>query len=80
MSSTLRLSLQSTLFKRSNCISKSQYLDFVDLVSTLTSSVRQNSTGARKITTHYTIYPREKDERWKGLICWIRKMIIFRLN
>ena len=47
---------------------KREYL-FVNVRNISVSSVRWNSTQAtapRKITTHYTIYPREKDERWKG--------------
>ena len=30
------------------------------------NSTQAAATPPRKITTHYTIYPREKDERWKG--------------
>lgn len=40
------------------------------LVQPSLSAIRWSSTNTsapRKITTHYTIYPREKDERWKGI-------------
>jgi hypothetical protein len=53
----------------SNTICSYIFLHF--LVPPSFSSTRWNSTEAvapRKITTHYTIYPRDKDKRWKGNI------------
>jgi electron-transferring-flavoprotein dehydrogenase len=56
MSSSLRFCLHSTIIKR---------------IPSSFSSTRWNSTAVatppRKITTHYTIYPRDKDERWKDI-------------
>ncbi|CAF0734503.1 unnamed protein product [Adineta steineri] len=58
MSSTLRLCLHSSIVKR---------------ITPSFASSRWNSTKAssevapKKITTHYTIYPRDKDERWKDV-------------
>ncbi|CAF4616064.1 unnamed protein product, partial [Rotaria socialis] len=51
MSYPLRFCLQSSIIKQ---------------IRPSFSSTRCNSTETpRKITTHYTIYPRDKDERWK---------------
>jgi electron-transferring-flavoprotein dehydrogenase len=33
-----------------------------------TSCLRLYSASSKKITTHYTIHPRETDQRWKGKI------------
>lgn len=31
-----------------------------------TSCFRLYSAASQKITTHYTVHPRETDQRWKG--------------
>lgn len=33
-----------------------------------TSCFRLYSAASKKITTHYTVHPRETDQRWKGII------------
>ncbi|CAF3443279.1 unnamed protein product [Rotaria socialis] len=53
MSSTLRLCLQSFPIKR---------------ISSMRWSSTTTSAGSpRRLTTHYTIHPRDKDERWKDI-------------
>lgn len=32
------------------------------------SCLRLYSASSTKITTHYTIYPREADHRWNGIV------------
>ncbi len=76
MSTSLRVCLHSTIIKRSMYYSSTifRYILFHISVPPSFSSTRWNSTKTtaavtpRKITTHYTIYPRDKDERWKGSI------------
>lgn len=36
-----------------------------------TSCLRLYSTASQKITTHYTVHPRDADQRWKGILYYI---------
>lgn len=44
-----------------------------------TSCLRLYSASAQKITTHYSIHPREADQRWKGIIflCYLLFTLFF---
>ncbi len=83
MSSSLRFCLHSTIIKRSMYYSNTifPYILFHISVPSSFSSTRWNSTAVatppRKITTHYTIYPRDKDERWKGTIFFKNTIAMF---
>ena len=76
MSSALRSCLPLSIVKRSMYYATTNfsYNDLLILATSSFVSLRWNSAKAatasapRKITTHYTIYPRDKDERWKGTI------------
>ena len=74
MAATCRLGFISSLKYRSNIVWLSllfySYGQFISIVLVPNHSLfRFNSTATtapRKITTHYTVHPRDKDERWKG--------------
>ncbi|CAF4256922.1 unnamed protein product [Rotaria magnacalcarata] len=53
MSSTFRLCLQSFVIKR--------------ISITRRNSTTTSAGSPRRLTTHYTIHPRDKDERWKDI-------------